>query len=54
VVSASLLATGKRLAVKSTGDTTTVTVPPTAPDRISSTVVLKVKAPLAANERGGR
>jgi alpha-L-fucosidase len=49
VVSATLLATGKKLAVKSGPDSATVTVPAAAPDKLSSTIVLKVKAPLAAN-----
>jgi alpha-L-fucosidase len=49
VVSATLLASGKRLAAKTAGDETTITVPAKAPDPISSTIVLRVKAPLAAN-----
>jgi alpha-L-fucosidase len=47
-LSATLLATGKKLPVKSAGDGVTVTVPQPAPDRLSSTIVLRVKAPLAA------
>ena len=49
VASATLLATGKRLAVKSAVEAATISVPTKAPDPISSTIVLKVKAPLAAN-----
>jgi alpha-L-fucosidase len=47
--SATLLATGRHLVVKAKGDITTISVPAQAPDAISSTVVLKVRAPLAAN-----
>jgi alpha-L-fucosidase len=50
VVSATLLATGKRLPVKAADQGVSVTLPAAAPDKISSTIVLKVKAPLAANE----
>jgi alpha-L-fucosidase len=49
VVSATVLATGKRLAVKAAADGATIALPPKAPDPISSTIVLKVKAPLASN-----
>ncbi|HXU80568.1 MAG TPA: alpha-L-fucosidase [Polyangia bacterium] len=49
VVSATVLATGKRLAVKAAADGSTITLPPKAPDAISSTIVVRVKAPLAAN-----
>jgi alpha-L-fucosidase len=49
VVSATVLATGKKLVVKSAADVATIALPATAPDKISSTIVLKVKAPLAIN-----
>src|SRR4051812_29942659 len=48
VVSATLLATGKKLPFQA-GDDLTITAPPTAPDPASSTVVVKIKTPLAAN-----
>ena len=46
VESATLLAGGKKLAVRSTADGVVVTVPAAPPDRISSTVVLKVRGAL--------
>ena len=49
VESVSLLATGARLAATSSGGGLVITVPPTAPDKISSTVVLKVKGALEIN-----
>jgi alpha-L-fucosidase len=49
VLSATVLATGKRLAVKAGADGSTVSLPAKAPDQISSTIVVKVKAPLAVN-----
>jgi alpha-L-fucosidase len=49
VVSATLLATGKKLPVKVAEQGVTVSLPAAAPDKLSSTIVLKVKAALAAN-----
>jgi alpha-L-fucosidase len=44
--SASLLADGTKLATTSTPDGLAVTVPATAPDKISSTIVLNIEGPL--------
>ena len=49
VVSATLLATGKKLAVKVGDQGVTVNLPAAAPDKLSSTIVLKLKAALASN-----
>ncbi len=43
IKSARLLATGKKLKLNSTADGVEITVPAEAPDKISSTVVLKIK-----------
>ncbi len=47
VLSASLLASGKRLVTTATGEGLSIALPPAAPDIISSTVVLRVKASVA-------
>jgi alpha-L-fucosidase len=49
VVGATLLATGKKLPVRAGSDGVEIALPPAAPDPLSSTVVLRVKTPLAAN-----
>ncbi len=46
VVSASLLAGGKTLPAAGARQGVVISVPPSAPDKISSTIVLKVKGPL--------
>lgn len=46
-VTATLLATGKRLPVKADASSTTITLPGKAPDAISSTIVLETKPTLA-------
>jgi alpha-L-fucosidase len=51
VVSASLLAGGRRLESASGSDGVTISVPSDAPDTISSTVVLKVKGPLSIEQQ---
>ena len=43
IKSARLLAAGKKLAVENADDGVVISVPPTAPDKISSTIVLKFK-----------
>jgi alpha-L-fucosidase len=48
IVSATLLATGKRLSIKGKNGTTIIALPATAPDALSSTIAVRVKVPLAA------
>jgi alpha-L-fucosidase len=47
VTSATLLASGKRLAIKNGADGATLALPAEAPDKLSSTIVLKVRTTLA-------
>jgi hypothetical protein len=46
VKSATLLANHKKLAVEKTDGGVLLTVPPVAPDKIATTIALKVKGPL--------
>ncbi len=49
IATATLLADGSALPTTSIGGDVVITVPPTAPDQISSTIVLVVKGPLTIN-----